>query len=471
MKHRYQVIVAGGGASGMTAAILAAGSGLRTAVLEAGETVGKKLLATGNGKCNFTNSLQTPDCYRGSGAEAAGWLLKRCGTDRVLSFFEQIGIYPKERNGYWYPNSGQAASVREALYEELLRSGADVITCCRVKSVEPAESISRKQRTGNGKTGLERASSGAPCRPRFRITAGKRELLSSEPSRPKRKKKEKPRYSEEREIFFEADHVILACGGSAGSFSGAEGSGFAVAEELGLGMAEPVPALVQLRAAERECGVLSGVRLEAAGKLILPGGAVFRERGEFLFTDYGISGIPAMQLSRFASVYLNRAAKPQDGCPKLFLDFFPDTEENKLAFLLEERFRRFGWRSAEGVLLGLLPSKLNYVLLCLAGLAPEKRPEPDSGFPEKAGRMLAGRMKRFLLTITGTNSFDSAQVTAGGVLMEELSADTLEAKRIPGLYVTGELADVDGTCGGYNLHWAWMSGMAAAESIIRNEGN
>ncbi|MDE7299591.1 MAG: NAD(P)/FAD-dependent oxidoreductase, partial [Lachnospiraceae bacterium] len=136
----------------------------------------------------------------------------------------------------------------------------------------------------------------------------------------------------------------------------------------------------------------------------------------------------------------------------------------------------FESRSAEKVLLGLLPAKLNYVLLCLAGIAPEERFEMrrgDRGRTERNFRIedLAGLIKRFPLTIIGTNPFEAAQVTAGGVCMDELSQETLEAVRVPGLYVTGELADVDGTCGGYNLHWAWMSGMAAAESIIRNEGN
>ncbi|MDE7298266.1 MAG: NAD(P)/FAD-dependent oxidoreductase, partial [Lachnospiraceae bacterium] len=208
-ERSYQVVVTGGGASGMTAAILAARSGLRTAVLETNDMVGKKLLATGNGKCNFTNSRQLPDCYRGRGAETAMRLLERYDVHRVLSFFEELGIYPKQRNGYWYPNSEQAASVREALLEELLRCGVDVITCCRVKSVRRlGDNFRELSQQRDGKESARAAR--FPHGPRFEITAGWREKKSAPDGRKKKEKREKPQYSEERDILFEADYVVLA---------------------------------------------------------------------------------------------------------------------------------------------------------------------------------------------------------------------------------------------------------------------
>lgn len=448
MGLKFDVIVVGAGASGMTAAIQLARGGAFTAVLEAGGIAGKKLLATGNGKCNFTNSVQELECYRGGRPQAAMELLEQYSVDTILSFFDGIGIYPAQKNGYWYPNSYQAASVREALEQELICAGAKLYLYCSVKKI-------RRLKDNRG---------------RFEVLAVRKKPESKDKYSSGRKK-ELDEFKEEEVRFF-ADYIVLACGGQAGGTNPACGSGYLLAEALGLSIIKPVPALVQLKIREKVCRQLSGVRLAAEGKLVLPN-KVYRERGEFLFTDYGISGIPSMQLSRFVSVLfyreemerdlrIERNTSDGDRCEfQLFLDFFPDKEENDLVKMLNDRFLRFPARDIAGVLLGLFPAKLNAVLAAMVSKPQKERLKLTTA--EK----LACIIKRFPLTVYGTNAFESAQVTAGGVDMKELTPYTMEAKQIKGLYVTGELADMDGTCGGYNLHWAWMSGMAAAEDILK----
>lgn len=443
----------------MVAAIFAARNGRTAAILEANDILGKKLLATGNGKCNFTNEYQSRECYRGGCPDAAMELLKKFGVREVLRFFEELGIYPRQRNGYWYPNSEQAASVREVLEAEIHKYGVEVYTNCHLsRAVQQRDGFLLEaelrdrldtvlyERTGkaDGKEG------GMP---------GKSSGASGKQEQGRGKKKDKPIYSEPYLIELKADYLILATGGMAGNIKGADGSGYQLAKSLGHSIITPVPALVQLKAAGDYLKTLAGVRTEAAARL-LAGEQEYREQGEFLFTEYGISGIPAMQLSRYASVLLNRSKNP--GNIELFLDFFPVTVENDLKKRLQQRFRAFPERRAEQVLTGLLPSKLNQALLTQAGIAADRKgAEPG----EDKIALLAGLMKNFRLEITGTNTFENAQVTAGGVSMEELDHDSMESKITKQLFITGELADIDGTCGGYNLQWAWMTGMAAAERI------
>lgn len=440
-RYQYEVVIAGGGASGMVAAIFAAKNGRDVAILEADCMLGRKLLATGNGKCNFTNEVQQRDCYRGGCPDAAMGLLKRYGVPEILHFFEKLGILPKQRNGYWYPNSGQAASVRDVLEAEVRKCGVDVYTDCRlVRAAGWGDKFHLEaasyDRVGPGVPGFPAGRKGTPGK-----MPGK---LPAEP----------------RQAVFETEYLVLAMGGMAGS-RGADGSGYRIARGFGHTIIQPVPALVQLKAEGDFLKSLAGTRAEAAA-LLLAGGIKYREQGEFLFTVDGISGIPAMQLSRHASVLLNRAGNP--GKIELFLDFFPGTAENVLKKDLRQRFRDFPERTAEKALSGLLPSKLNRVLLERAGIAAD-----GTGAMPGETRLggLAALMKGFPLRIIGTNPFGNAQATAGGVSMDELHHGTMESKKAGRLYITGELADMDGTCGGYNLQWAWMTGMAAAEGIGR----
>lgn len=453
MTQAYDVVVIGGGASGMTAAILTARDGLRVALLEHNDIVGKKILATGNGKCNFTNSYQGEDCYRGTRPQTAMELLERFGVDDILSFFASLGIPAKQRGGYWYPYSEQASSVREAFELELNRSGVSVFTNCHADDVlcEPADGDVR-----------------------YRIECRKRDRIPSAPHTQKKaknksgkKQADKPELGEEYALSLWAENVVLAGGGVAGNISGADGSCYRIAEKLGIRIVTPVPALVQLKTAENYKKELAGVRFPARARLCIHADkireeACYEETGEFLFTDYGVSGIPAMQLSRYASVKINRGGNPPE--IDLLLDFFPDTEENELCSLLKARINKYPERTFSEVLNGLLPGKLNISLLGMAAFSPQAR-AGEVKDADAVARRLGALMKRMKWSVTGTNPMENAQVSAGGIHMDELKPDTMELYRCSGVYAVGELADMDGTCGGYNLQWAWMSAMAAAEDI------
>lgn len=465
-KKRHEVLVVGAGASGMTAALVLAQHGVDVALLEANDMPGKKILATGNGKCNFTNTFQSAKCYRGQRPEAAMELLKRYDVPYILRFFEGLGIPARQRDGYWYPNSEQAASVRDAFVLRLGELGVPfyenthVEDVCRRERFLLTASYREKLPDGGGKG----CGAGNP----FSGGADRRPYIGGGAENKAGKKAGKPVFSESREILFEAEYVVLATGGCAGNIRGADGSGYALAEGLGHHIVPPVPALVQLKLGKKAWRALSGVRVQA--KLLLRttqadgGRKEWAERGELLFTDYGLSGIPTMQLSRFAARELAKGG--QGGKIEVLLDFFPDTSENDLQRMLLSRFQAFPLRAARDVLNGLLPAKLNAALLDEAGIAADIRPSLQKGHGVSwCADALAACMKRFRAPVCGTNGFENAQVTAGGVSLGELDARTMESKLVKGLYVIGELADIDGTCGGYNLQWAWMSGLAAAEAI------
>lgn len=402
MEHTVAVI--GGGASGMMAAITAARNGAKVTVFEPKERLGKKLLATGNGKCNFTNLYQAPDCYRGTHPEFAKAALQLFSVDRTLAFFEEIGILAKQKNGYVYPNSEQAASVADALSMEL--------RACDVRLQREAVQEIVCQKNGGYLVVTEQ---------------GKTEF----------------------------SRVVLACGSRAGLPEQVEFHGYALVSRLGHHTTRLLPALVQLRSKEKWLKTVAGVRTEAEVTLLSGACPVKKETGELLFTDYGLSGIPVLQLSRFAGELL---AEPREVVCRI--DFFPTRTVKDLQRLLSDRRNNCRKRTAEELLVGLLNHKLNYILLKECGLEPTAPAEVVWG-KEQNLRLFAERLKGLSCQITGTNAFSQAQVTAGGVRTEELHAETMESRLHQGLYFAGEIIDIDGTCGGYNLQWAWSSGYAA----------
>lgn len=404
------IAVIGGGASGMMAAITAAERGAAVTIYESKERLGKKLLATGNGKCNYTNLRQTPDCYRGTYPEFALGILKKFPVEKTIAFFESIGIVPKVKNGYVYPNSGQAASVADAL-------------SLKVKELHIAirhETVTDIKKTDNDPSC--RAAS-------YLVTA----------------EKGQKRYS----------HVILCCGSCAGLPEGAEFFGYSIAKALGLALIPQRPALVQLRCTEKWFKTVSGVRTEGTVALWADGKQIAKEQGELLFTDYGLSGIPIFQISRFAGEAL--AEQKQVICT---LDLLPELTRDEIVQQMQHRMEHCGERSAEEALIGLLHHKLNYILLKESGINPVA-PARQEFSDQKKRAALAAVCKGLACTVKATNPFPNAQVCAGGISTKELNDKTLEAKRLPGLYVAGELVDIDGTCGGYNLQWAWSSGYVA----------
>lgn len=403
----YDVIVVGGGAAGMMSAIAAARSGASVCIIERKERLGKKILATGNGKCNYTNRVQDMRCYRGSEEIFIKAVLEQFPMEQTLSFFEEIGIYPKEKNGYFYPHSEQAASVAEALEAECKLLRVHICLEQYVTAVKKEKSI-------------------------FCVTAKQEEQGAKQ---------------------YKGYKLILATGGMAAKVHGSDGSGYPFAKAFGHSLIKPLPAIVQLKAKGSFFKTLAGVRTEGRITLLIDNKAEAEESGELMFTAYGLSGIPVMQVSRFAAKGLERKKQVE-----AVLDLFPELPETDLYHELLKRFLRGKeQKTYEQVLIGLLNHKLNYVLLKEIGLEPTKL--LTNGLEQAADR-LAKKIKQFTIPILDTNGFDNAQACAGGVSTKELTIQ-MESKLLPGLYIVGELADVDGTCGGYNLQWAWSSGYVA----------
>lgn len=401
-KTRRQVLIIGGGASGLVAAIAAAREGAKVTVLEKKSQVGKKILATGNGRCNLTNTNQNLSNYRCTEETFPVAALASFSHFDAIRFFGELGIFTKNKNGYLYPYSEQAAAVVEALRME-------------------AEHLHVKMSCNTEILGI---------------------------------KKEKNRFLVETSGWtYEGDALILACGSKASPDGSEDGYGYA--KSLGHKIVPVLPALVQLRTDKNWPQQLAGLRLDACVNLYVDGSCVASDTGEVQLTLYGVSGIPVFQVSRFAAKALHKGQKVEIG-----LAFLPLFTEAQLKTFLENRAAQNAYKTVEAFLVGLFPQKLIPVLTKNAKLSKGRLAGELSG--EEMDRMITA-IRDFRVPITKTNGFEQAQICTGGVDVTEIEPFTMESKVVPGLYVTGELLDVDGACGGYNLQWAWTSGYLAGK--------
>lgn len=396
--------IIGGGASGMMAAITAARSPgqVRILIFEHKDKIGKKILSTGNGRCNLTNELMCPECFRSEDMEAVKTVLDQFGYEQTILFFETLGLVTKSKKGYIYPRCEQAASVLALLMLELQSLGVEIHTNVHV-------------------TELLRGRKG------FRILTDNGD--------------------------FHADCVILAAGGRAAKVLGSDGSGYTIAKTMGHSIVPVVPALVQLKVKNHPFSKASGVRTDAKVTALIDGDSVASDIGELQITSYGISGIPVFQISRYIARGLYEKKRAQ-----VRIDFLPEAaEEEVYQFLLERRKRREEMSAGE-FLTGIFQQKLIPEILSLAGIRVRRKvKELDT----ETIRRLAHQCKNVVVSIADTNGFDNAQVCAGGVRLSEIEPDTMQSRYVKGLYLTGELLDVDGICGGYNLQWAWATGYIA----------
>lgn len=408
-----KIAVIGGGAAGMSAAIQSARLGACVTIYEKNDRVGKKILSTGNGKCNFSNEKMGADCYFGSGAVLVDRVYRTFGVKDTKEFFRELGMRIKSRDGYLYPASGQASTVLDVLRYELERLSVKVHTNGQVTDV-------------------------AAVKDGFTVETNEYE---------------KEKY----------DAVILACGGKAAPKTGSDGQGFVLAKKLGHHIIPTVPALVALRCKENFYKRVAGVRCDAQLTLYIDGQPVRSDRGEMQWTDYGISGIPVFQLSRDASYALQ-----EHKCVTVKIDLMSDLsgeQDNSVdSPFWQERWQRQGRQTMEQFVTGLVNKKIGLLLLNLAGIKETEKAEDVS--PSRQNK-LTKLFRSFIVTVEGTNTFDQAQVCAGGVDCREVT-DALESRIIPGIYFAGEILDIDGICGGYNLQWAWSSGTVAGRAAAEN---
>ncbi len=386
----------------MTAAIAAARRGALVTLFERNERVGKKLLVTGNGKCNLGNRALSEQAYYGSSSQWIKDSLERFGTEDTIRFFQGLGLLLKERNGYLYPACEQAAVVLDVLRTELRTLGVCVRTNSRVRRVE---------KTPDGKIALH--------------------------------------IGEEIDYF---DSVVLACGSKAAPRTGSDGTGYELAAGLGHKVTPVVPALVQLRCRENFLKAVSGVRTQALIEVVHHGKTQVSEMGELQLTDYGISGIPVFQVSRVVNYLLLKEKEVT-----VRLNLLPDYSSGEYEMLKASRRLLLRDRTVEEFFTGMLHKKLMTLFIKNAGLKPGQMAETAD---KEAIEKVFALCRQWTLHVNQSNSYDNAQVCAGGVDTREITRD-MESKKAPGVFFAGEIMDVDGKCGGYNLQWAWCSGYLA----------
>ncbi|MEG0354765.1 MAG: NAD(P)/FAD-dependent oxidoreductase [Lachnospiraceae bacterium] len=401
MKQK-NIIIIGGGASGIAAAITAGRMGAAVTILEQKEMLGKKILSTGNGKCNFTNMLMDASCFRGEHPEAVSYALLQFGVASTLQFFGSLGVIAKEKNGYVYPRTGQASTILDALVMEVKKLGVKI---CLNTTVSAAQKK-------NGQ---------------FQVDTNQGRFIS--------------------------DALILSTGGKAAKVLGSDGTGYPLAKSFGHTISPVVPALVQLKSEEPYFKKIAGVRADAKVTALVEGKEEASDTGELQLTKQGLSGIPIFQISRYLSKALQEKKKAM-----VEIDFLPHfTDESFYAFL-EERLLIHGTKSAHEFLVGIFHEKLIDLFLQQAHILSNKR---SNTFTKTELEKLVRGCKHFQVPITETNGFDHAQVCAGGVRTEEICEHRMESKYVEELFLTGELLDIDGICGGYNLQWAWSTGCLA----------
>lgn len=429
-----RVVVTGGGASGLAAAIFAARNGASVMILEHKDRVGKKVLMTGNGKCNLTNMSDVHGKYYSSDQRSLDKIydtLVRFDAEKTRDFFKTLGLYTKEkRDGGVYPVSEQAAVVLDVLRSECERLGVRTITDCEIRSIKPDSNH-------GGSIRLIRY---------IRETAGK-----------DGKKNKKTEIVSEKTETIRYDRLILATGGKAAAVSGSDGSGYVLAKCLGHTIIEPLPALVQLRCAGDFFKSVSGVRAQSSLTLYVDGSPAAEEEGELQLTDYGISGIPVFQFSRIVARALHDGKRCEVGIN--FIPYIAEPLQESEIMPVE----RYSHKTMEELLAGLVHKKLASMICRQSGIAVGTTVE-QAGIRKvnECIRLLAD----FRVKVTDTNSFENAQVCCGGVPLWEVD-DNFQSGKCSNVYLVGELLDCDGICGGYNLQWAWATGAIAGEAASR----
>lgn len=427
-RKQWKIIIVGGGASGMMAAISSArtlGKGNKILLLEKNELLGKKLLATGNGRCNFMNINCSASDLKGKEEDGiysdekkieqffSYGALSQLSVEETKQLFFQMGILSRvEGEGRVYPYSGQGIVIKEALEAEIKRLGICIRSSSNVQSV--------KKRKNS-----------------FEVEIDNGECLFS-------------------------SNVILATGGKAGLQYGSTGDGFAFAKSFGHQIMKPIPALVQLLCDKKSFGGCKGVRAKGKVSLLRENKVLATDIGEIQFTEDGVSGICVFNISRY--VRFDKLENRLEEKYSVEIDLFPEWSKDELFTVLTEKQKREGKETIYSLLKGMIHEKLGAALLNRVEI---KKEEIASMIAASKMEELSHLMKHWNIKINGTKSFKEAQVTCGGISTSEINPTTMESLLVPGLFFAGELIDIDGRCGGYNLQWAWSSGYGAGKAASK----
>ena len=399
----YDLIVVGGCSAGIVAAITAKRRNpeMKIAILEKLPRIGKKLLATGNGKCNLTNENAPEHDYVGK--EFASFAFEKYSPEKVKEFFCSLGLLCyTDSCGRVYPESNTAASVVDALRFELERLKIDVYCETAVTDIKHKKDF----------------------------------IINGE---------------------FVSKKLIIAAGGKSSPSQGSDGSGYALAKMLGHSVTRLYPALVPLCVSPEITKPMKGIRVRNVNLTLKGEKKIAQTSGEILFTDYGLSGIAAMELAASAQKYIDTVKSN----PFTYIDFMPDMTYDEIVDYLINLNNIKGFANIDNLLTGFLPKAVG-IAICKASKL-YKSDKLISDLNEKDIRKISEKIKSFPLEVTGSKGFKDAQVTSGGVKTDEADEKTMQSKICKDLYFAGEIFDVDGGCGGFNLQWAWASGMLAGE--------
>lgn len=396
---KYDVAIIGAGPAGIMAAISASKCGAGVILIEKNEAIGRKILATGNGRCNITNKFAKVENYHGSNPEFIRSVLSAFDARETMEFFEDLGLILKEEDrGRMFPRTNQATSVVDILTHELRKLKVETKLGCEIKRIA-------------NKSGWE-------------ITTSDGAIINS-------------------------DRLVLTTGGRASHQFGSSGDGLFWSKNLGLLIEDVYPSLVPVETEETWVKEAQGLKAEAEARFFIDEKLVSKASGDLLFTHYGLSGPAIMSQARSIAPYV------ENKDIKVELDFMPEKSAKELDAIIAKIFNVSGAKSVKNALVGLVPAKLIPIILCESGIEERKNAAEIS----KVQRNKIGQnFKSLTLKISKLRPFKEAQVTRGGISTDEIDPKTLESKKIKNLYFAGEIMDVDGDSGGFNLQWAWSSG-------------
>jgi len=405
-----ELIVIGAGASGLLAAAICSSKGVKCQVIEHMPVCGKKILMTGNGKCNITNLDMSEDKYYCEDKTFIHETLGKVSPKDVIDLFEGFGMLTRQRDGYVYPNSEQAAAVNNLLLNRCNEYGVEFHCECEVEEIEKTDA-GYMVHTNQGD--------------------------------------------------FEAENIILATGGMSYKKTGSDGSGYRLAKELGHSVNACVPALTALICREKYFKDIAGVRIKGIARLYLDKDLIDEQQGEIQFTDYGLSGIPIFNMSRRVSYLLKKKKHPF-----VLVDMMPSMEKEELHSYIANIKEKYPKSKVTDSLSYIVNSKMAVLITKNAGVSYSSKMIDINNNQIDA---IIDQIKEFRGDVANIKGFDYCQVTAGGVSVKEINPENFESKLCDGLYIAGEMIDVDGICGGYNLHFAFAGAMLAAWDIIKNQ--